>query len=136
MTHACEDILIVGNGVRTTPQGIDFIVDRFCKAHPSGKLHVLVQQLPSEPESFIHLDMVFTLLNHDMDCLILVCLLDKRSEYHALIPIKKGKHHIEMDERLRLRQESFMYWCSSFRRSLSRSSISIWCLPFLIGISA
>ena len=34
---AREDILIVGNGVRTTPQGIDFIVDRFCKSCPSGK---------------------------------------------------------------------------------------------------
>ena len=31
----------------------------------SGKKHVIVQQLPESPESFIHLDMVFTLLDKD-----------------------------------------------------------------------
>ena len=62
---AREDILIIGNGVRTTPQGIDFMIDRFRKSVPRGRYNVIVQQLPSEPESFIHLDMVFTLLDND-----------------------------------------------------------------------
>ena len=62
---AREDILIIGNGVRTTSQGIDFIVERFRHCAPAGRSHILVQQLPSEPESFIHLDMVFTLLDRD-----------------------------------------------------------------------
>ena len=62
---AREDILIIGNGVRTTPQGIDFMIDRFRKSVPRGRYNVIVQQLPSEPESFIHLDMVFTILDRD-----------------------------------------------------------------------
>ena len=88
---AREDILIVGNGVRTTPQGIDFIVDRFCKAHPSGKMHVLVQQLPSQPESFIHLDMVFTLLDKDK-CMIFKPLIMQANQYQTVhITIDQGK---------------------------------------------
>lgn len=88
---AREDILIVGNGVRTTPQGIDFIVDRFCKSCPSGKLNVLVQQLPSEPESFIHLDMVFTLLDKDK-CMIFKPLITQANQYQTvLITIEQGK---------------------------------------------
>lgn len=88
---AREDILIVGNGVRTTAQGIDFIVDRFCKSSPSGKLNVLVQQLPSEPESFIHLDMVFTLLDKDK-CMIFKPLITQANQYQTvLITIEQGK---------------------------------------------
>lgn len=88
---AREDILIVGNGVRTTPQGIDFIVDRFCKAHPSGRIHVLVQQLPSQPESFIHLDMVFTLLDKDK-CMIFKPLIMQANQYQTVhITIEQGR---------------------------------------------
>ena len=88
---AREDILIVGNGVRTTPQGIDFIVDRFCKAQTSGKLHVLVQQLPSQPESFIHLDMVFTFLDKDK-CMIFKPLISQANQYQTVhITINQGK---------------------------------------------
>ncbi len=57
-----EDILLIGNGVRTSAEGIDMLVKEFCK-NGSGYKHVIVQQLPSSPESFIHLDMVFTMLD-------------------------------------------------------------------------
>ncbi len=59
-----DDILLIGNGMRTSTQGIDFLVREFCKTG-SGKKHVIVQQLPESPESFIHLDMVFTMLDND-----------------------------------------------------------------------
>ena len=59
-----DDILLIGNGMRTSTQGIDLLVSEFCKTG-SGKRHVIVQQLPESPESFIHLDMVFTMLDHD-----------------------------------------------------------------------
>lgn len=59
-----DDILIIGNGTRTTTQGIDMLVQQICK-EGSGMKHVIVQQLPESPESFIHLDMVFTLLDRD-----------------------------------------------------------------------
>lgn len=55
------DILLVGIGRRTRPEGVDYLIELFKKeAHPQ---HILVQELPQEPESFIHLDMVFTMVD-------------------------------------------------------------------------
>lgn len=62
---ARADILIVGNGMRTSAAGIDALSQRFCEMYPEGKKHIIVQQLPASPESFIHLDMVFTMLDRD-----------------------------------------------------------------------
>ncbi len=61
---ARKDILIVGNGSRTTTEGIDSIIE-IAKKYSTNKFHIIVQELPYTPESFIHLDMVFTLLDHD-----------------------------------------------------------------------
>ncbi len=88
---ARDDILIIGNGVRTTPQGIDFIVDNFCRRRPDGQCHVLVQQLPSEPESFIHLDMVFTLLDKDK-CMVFKPLIMNAHQYQTVhITVEGGR---------------------------------------------
>lgn len=88
---AREDILIVGNGVRTTAQGIDFIVEGLCRNNTSGKLNVLVQQLPSQPESFIHLDMVFTLLDRDK-CMVFKPLIMQSNQYQTVhIIIEQGR---------------------------------------------
>lgn len=88
---AREDILIVGNGMRTTPQGIDFMIDRFRKRCPHGQYNVLVQQLPSEPESFIHLDMAFTLLDRDK-CMIFKPLIAGANQYQTVhIKIADGE---------------------------------------------
>ena len=57
-----EDILLIGNGSRTSAQGIDMLVNEFCKTG-TGRKHVIIQQLPESPESFIHLDMVFGILS-------------------------------------------------------------------------
>ncbi len=62
---AREDILLIGNGSRTSSLGIDMLINRLCKTGCKGKMNIVVQQLPSTPESFIHLDMVFTLLDKD-----------------------------------------------------------------------
>lgn len=86
---AREDILVVGNGVRTTSQGIDFMVDRFRKSAPPGRYNVLVQQLPSEPESFIHLDMVFTMLDVDK-CMVFKPLITQANQYQTV--------HITIDD--------------------------------------
>jgi arginine deiminase len=64
---ARDDILLVGTGPRTTPKGIDFVIEYF-KAK-KVKQHIIVQELPLTPESFIHLDMVFTLLDRDQ-CMV------------------------------------------------------------------
>lgn len=86
---AREDILILGNGVRTTPQGVDFMIDRFRKSIPQGRYNVIVQQLPSEPESFIHLDMVFTLLDTDK-CMVFKPLITQANQYQTV--------HITIDD--------------------------------------
>lgn len=60
---AREDILIIGVGARTSTFGVDFILD-YLKEKKIPK-HIIAQELPLEPESFIHLDMVFTMLDKD-----------------------------------------------------------------------
>ena len=88
---AREDILVIGNGVRTTSQGIDFMIDRFKLNCTSGRYNVIVQQLPSEPESFIHLDMVFTLLDKDK-CMVFKPLITSANQYQTVhITIDDGK---------------------------------------------
>ncbi|MGM0647404.1 MAG: arginine deiminase family protein [Bacteroidota bacterium] len=83
---AREDILLIGIGERTSSQGIDFIIEKL-KTH-SARRHILIQELPLKPESFIHLDMVFTFLDKDA-CMIY--------EPVILKPNKLQTVHIEID---------------------------------------
>lgn len=88
---ARDDILLVGNGLRTSTQGIDMLVARLCKSCPEGRRHVIVQQLPHTPESFIHLDMVFTLLDRDK-CMVFDPLILGDNQYQTVhITIENGK---------------------------------------------
>ena len=57
---ASPDLLCLGYGIRTNSVGIEYLADTFAKERK--KFHILVQELPLKPESFIHLDMVFTFL--------------------------------------------------------------------------
>ena len=85
-----DHILLIGNGARSSTEGIDLLVQEFCKFGP-GKKHVIVQQLPHSPESFIHLDMVFTLLDHDK-AMIYKPLIMSSSPYQTVhIEINHGK---------------------------------------------
>ena len=52
---ARDDILLLGNGARTSTQGIDLLAARLGALAPEGRRHIIVQQLPRTPESFIHL---------------------------------------------------------------------------------
>lgn len=57
---ASPDLLCIGQGIRTNTKGIKYLAQTFAKERP--KFNILVQELPKSPESFIHLDMVFTFL--------------------------------------------------------------------------
>lgn len=84
---AREDVLFIGNGCRTNKQGIDFLTKYY--AARKEKQHIIVQELPEKPESFIHLDMVFTMLAQDR-CMI----------YEPIIKNALGQFkvtHIEID---------------------------------------
>ncbi len=88
---AREDILIIGSSTRTTTQGIDFILSRILAQKDEKRRYILVQELPESPESFIHLDMVFTLLDHHY-CMMFEPVIMKLNKYQTVqIAIENGK---------------------------------------------
>ena len=71
---ASPDLLCIGNGIRTNNKGIKFLAEKFAKER--GKFRILVQELPHHPDSFIHLDMVFTFLGSHQ-CMVYQPMLEK-----------------------------------------------------------
>lgn len=87
---ARDDILCIGTGTRTTSQGIDFILDTLL-AQKEKRRHILIQELPHKPESFIHLDMVFTFLDVDK-CMVYEPLILQTNRYQTIhITIENGE---------------------------------------------
>lgn len=87
---AREDVLVIGCGVRTSTQGIDFILENI-KARKEPIRHILVQELPDLPESFIHLDMVFTFLDRDA-CMIYEPLIMGTNRFHTIhLQVENGE---------------------------------------------
>jgi arginine deiminase len=82
-----ENTLLVGHGMRSNKKGIDYLVEHYSKIKP--KFNILVQNLPHSPESFIHLDMVFTFLDKDK-CMVYEPLIVKNEEGFEVT-------HIEID---------------------------------------
>jgi len=87
---ARENVLVIGTGIRTSTQGIDFILENV-KSRKDGLQHILIQELPDTPESFIHLDMVFTFLDRDA-CLVYEPLIMGTNRFHTIhIQVENGK---------------------------------------------
>ncbi len=95
---AREDITLIGTGDRTSTQGVDSVIEHF--KSKEGIHHIIVQELPYKPESFIHLDMVFTFLDRDK-CMIFEPLIINATKYltihitidnHRVISIKEEKN--------------------------------------------
>lgn len=83
---ARNDIMVIGTGIRTTSHGIDFILDQ---VKNKGTIkHIIVQELPSTLESFIHLDMVFTFLDMNK-CMVYEPVILSPNKYRTV--------HIEID---------------------------------------
>ncbi|HBZ66616.1 MAG TPA: arginine deiminase [Bacteroidales bacterium] len=83
---ASGDTLIIGLSGRTTSQGIDRMLE--CIRSKEIIKHVLIQELPLKPESFIHLDMVFTFLDRDQ-CMIYEPVVMNTNRFLTI--------HIELD---------------------------------------
>ncbi len=84
-----EDIIMVGVGARTTTEGVDFILERV--KENGERRHIIVQELPKKPESFIHLDMVFTFLDKNQ-CMIYEPVIKHRYDYRTIhITVDNGK---------------------------------------------
>ena len=89
---ASPDLLCIGEGIRTNAKGIDYLAQTF--ARERDHFNILVQELPKEPESFIHLDMVFTFLGSH-ECMAFEPMLRKQGVFAGkattLISIDNGK---------------------------------------------
>ncbi|HOK38637.1 MAG TPA: arginine deiminase family protein [Bacteroidales bacterium] len=86
---AREDVLLIGIGSRTTSQGVDFILRRL--KEKKMNMSIIVQELPLSPESFIHLDMVFTFLDKNK-CMIYEPIITRPNKYQTvLISVDNGK---------------------------------------------
>ncbi|RLD54430.1 MAG: arginine deiminase [Bacteroidetes bacterium] len=86
---AREDILLIGIGTRTTTQGVDYILRRLKEMGLTR--HIIIQELPTAPESFIHLDMTFTFLDNNQ-CMVYEPLILKPNKYQTVhIYIENGK---------------------------------------------
>lgn len=86
---ARDDILLIGTGIRTTPEGIDALINYLNITE--GKKHIIVQELPYSPESFIHLDMTFTFLDTDK-CMIFEPLIINSTRHLTIhITLQDGK---------------------------------------------
>jgi arginine deiminase len=96
---ARKDILLIGIGSRTKPQAVDFLIEHFCKTGASQ--HIIVQELPHQPESFIHLDMVFTFIDKDI-CMIYEPVILQPNMFRTVhIAIDNGQVlHIEEEQNL------------------------------------
>ncbi|MEN8201867.1 MAG: arginine deiminase family protein [Bacteroidota bacterium] len=86
---AAKNITLVGLSNRTSSKGIDFLISMISERRE--KHHILVQEMPSSPESFIHLDMTFTLLDKD-SCMVYEPLILKSNKYQTIqIDVDNGR---------------------------------------------
>ncbi len=85
---ARDDILLIGVGARTSSRGVDYILD--CMKRQGDTRHVIVQELPESPESFIHLDMCFSFADTDL-AVVYDPLIMKPNRYQTVhIHIENG----------------------------------------------
>ena len=82
VTVVSEKVLIVGLGSRTSSRGVDKLIQKL--NHNQQLEYIIIQELPPSPESFIHLDMVFTLLDRDQ-CMVYAPLILGPNKYQTVI---------------------------------------------------
>ena len=84
-----RNLLLTGFGTRTSSQGVDYIISEL--SDKEELKHVIVQELPHSPESFIHLDMVLTFVD-ERTCIIYEPVIFNRLKYQTvLITLDNGK---------------------------------------------
>lgn len=90
-----EDLLLIGIGARTTPAGVDAVIEKLKKR--GTKQHIIVHELPQAGESFIHLDMVFTFLSTG-ECMVYEPVILQPNRFKTI--------HIEVDNgKVKIREE-------------------------------
>jgi arginine deiminase len=95
---AREDTMLIGIGARTTPEGVDVIVENF--RNQKEPKQIIVQELPTKRESFIHLDMVFTFLNTH-ECMVFEPVVLQPNRYKTIhITLDNGKVGIREEKNI------------------------------------
>jgi len=94
---AREDVFVIGTGMRTSTQGIDFIIESI-KQLKTEAHHIIVQELPAAPESFIHLDMVFTFLDSDK-CMIYEPIITKMNRLRTIHILIENRKVVKIEEK-------------------------------------
>lgn len=95
---ARDDILLVGLGSRTSSYGIDYLIERFKRE--KKQQHIFVQELPTSPESFIHLDMIFTFLDKNQVMTFDPMVFHSSKHVTIHLTIDNGKVHIREENNL------------------------------------
>lgn len=92
---AREDVILSGISARTNSQGIDSMLE-YLKTKPGVK-HLILQELPKKPESFIHLDMTFTFLDMDK-CMVFEPLIMSSSRHLTIHITIDGNKVVSIEE--------------------------------------
>lgn len=92
---AKDNIYLSGISARTSSQGVDAMLE-YLKTIPGSK-HLILQELPYQPESFIHLDMVFTFLDRDK-CMIFEPLILHSSRHLTIHIILEDDKVVQIQE--------------------------------------
>lgn len=93
-----DDLLLIGIGARTTPQGVDVIVEKL--RQQKNTRHIIVQELPTGRESFIHLDMVFTFLSQE-ECMVFEPVVLQPNRFKTIhITVENGNVKIKEEKNI------------------------------------
>lgn len=93
-----EDLLLIGIGSRTTPAGVDAVIEKL--KEQKTRHHVIVHELPLEGESFIHLDMVFTFLS-EYECMVYAPVVLQPNRFKTIhMEIDNGKVKISEEKNI------------------------------------
>ena len=77
-----ENILLIGIGARTSSEGVDHIINRILDKNEIR--YIIVQEIPHSPESFVHLDMIFSFLDKNT-CVIYEPVILNRITYKTVL---------------------------------------------------
>jgi arginine deiminase len=93
-----DDLLVIGISTRTTSKGIDGVIRKLKER--KTKQHIIVQELPTDRESFIHLDMVFTFLNKD-ECMVYEPVIMQPNRFRTIhITVENGEVTINEEKNI------------------------------------
>lgn len=88
---AAPNVFVIGQGARSNRNGVDAFIS--LKRKECDLFYVITQELPFEPESFIHLDMVFTFLSRTHCMAYKPLILDENHYATRLLKVENGVVH-------------------------------------------